>query len=313
MSSRLSARAAVLGVALLLIAAPAAAEDDATREQAKEAYDRGLDAHKHGEMARAAKEFAAADALSPSPQALQAALDAAMDADDVALGAELLERAKREPATPGLASSITAATMRFNARAGRLRIVCAAQASCSAKVDESPVAVGRVLWVPIGSRTVSVQVEGRSSINKVVDINAEIPVEVTAGKELTARPATQGMDATTGSARTSSSSGQTEREGLSPVVFYAGAGVTVALAAFTTYLMVHTSSVHGEFDDKKCGRVQSKECTDLADSGKSSQSAANVALVFTGVAALATIAIGVGFVNWRGSKRASSNPFVLTF
>jgi hypothetical protein len=304
-------RAAGLVGTLLLVALPAHA-DDARREQAKEAYDRGLDAHKHGEMARAAKEFATADALQPSAQALQAALDAAIDADDVALGAELLERAKREPATPGLASSITAATMKFNARAGRLKIVCPAGASCSAKVDENPVGVGRALWVPIGQRTVSVQVDGRSSVNKVVDISADTPLEVTAGKELTAKPGSFGADS--GSEPTQGPpSRATQREGLSPVVFYAGAGITVALAAFSTYLMVHTSSIHGDFDDKNCTRVQSKECTDLSDSGKSSQSAANIALVLTGVAALATVAIGVGFVNWRSGKTASRNPFVLTF
>lgn len=298
----------------MLAALPARADDDAAREEAKEAYDRGLDAHKHGEMARAAKEFAAADALSPSPQALQAALDAAIDADDVALGAELLERAKREPATPGLAASITAATMKFNARAGRLKIVCPAQATCSAKVDDSPVGVGRVIWVPVGQRTVSVSVDGRSSVNKVVEIGAETPLEMTAAKELTAKPGTYGADASDDPTKPPPSR-TTQREGLSPVVFYASAGVTAALAGFTTFLMLRTSSVHGDFDDKGCTRVQTKECMDLADSGKSSQSAANIALVFTGVAALATVAIGVGFTNWHGGKRTSalSSPFSFTF
>lgn len=305
-------RCVALSGALFLLGAHAHAADDEKRAQAKEAYDRGVDAHKHGEMARAAKEFAAADALSPSPQALQAALDAAIAADDVALGAELLERAKREPATPGLASSITAATMKFDARAGRIKIVCPANATCSAKVDEAPVGVGRVVWVPIGQRTVSVQVEGRSSINKVVDVNAETPQEIVAGKELTTRPGNFASDPSASAAPTSGHRSM-QREGLSPVVFYAGAGITVALAAFTTYLMIHTSSVHGDFEDKSCTKLQTKECTDLADSGKSSQSAANVALVFTGVAALATVAIGVGFVNWRGSKSAARNPFVFTF
>lgn len=310
MSSAL--RSTALTIALLFIAIPASA-DDATREQAKEAYDRGVDAHKHGEMARAAKEFAAADALQPSPQALQAALDAAIDADDVALGAELLERAKREPATPGLASSITAASMKFNSRAGRIKIVCPASATCNAKVDDAPVGVGRVIWVPIGQRTVSVQVDGRSSVNKVVDVGAETPLEVVAGKELTTRPGSFAADPGTDPSQTPRRSAM-QREGLSPVVFYAGAGITVALAAFTTYLMVHTSSVHGDFDDKGCGKLKTKECMDLADSGKSSQSAANVALVFTGLAALATVAIGVGFVNWhRDGKSASRNPFILTF
>ena len=148
----------------------------------------------------------------------------------------------------------------------------------------------------------------------MVDINAEIPVEVTAGKELTARPATQGMDVDRLARARRPSSGQTERERPVAGRLLRGHGRhRRARGLHDVPLMVHTSSVHGEFDDKVRAHPPSKECTDLADSGKSSQSAANVALVFTGVAALATIAIGVGFVNWRGSKRASSNPFVLTF
>lgn len=301
-------------VAAISAVALRASADDATREQAKAAYDRGLDAHKHGEMARAAREFAAADALAPSPQALQAALDAAIDADDVALGAELLERAKREPPTPGLASSITAATMKFNARAGRLRVVCPAQAACSAKVDDSPVGVGRALWVPVGARTVTVQVDGRPALSKTVEIGAETPLEVSPqGRELATRPGTFTSEPAGSGGPTTRGTYRTPREGLSPVVFYAGAGITVALAGFTTYLMIHTSSLHGEFDDKGCTRVTSKECTDLSSSGKSAQTAANVGLVFTAIAALATAAIGVGFTNWRGTKSASHDPFVLRF
>lgn len=310
--ARLTTAALVLS-ALVTFGSAAHADDATTRDEAKAAYDRGLDAHKHGEMARAAKEFAAADALVPSPQALQAALDATIDADDVALGAELLERAKRAPATPGLASSITAATMKFNARAGRLKIICPPSATCSAKVDENPVSVGRVIWLPVGPRTVSVQVDGRSSVNKVVDIGAETPLEVTAGKELTAKPGAGAADGGGTDPTHAPPSRNGEREGLSPVVFYATAGVTVALAGFTTFLMLRTSSQHGEFEDKGCTRVQTKECVDLADSGSSSQSAANIALVFTGVAALTAVAIGVAFTNWHSGDKRASNPFVYRF
>jgi hypothetical protein len=79
-------------------------------------------------------------------------------------------------------------------------------------------------------------------------------------------------------------------------------------------LMLSTSSTHGDFDAKGCGKVQTKECAELADSGRGSQAAANVVLAATAVAAIATVAIAVGFVNWHRDKRgAARNPFVITF
>lgn len=83
---------------------------------AKQAYDRGVSAFKRGDEKGAAQEFARADALEPTPVALQAALDAAIEADDLALASVLLERSKRAPATPGLAASITAAHLAFRDR-----------------------------------------------------------------------------------------------------------------------------------------------------------------------------------------------------
>ena len=83
-------------------------------------------------------------------------------------------------------------------------------------------------------------------------------------------------------------------------------------------MMLHTSSKHGDFVDAGCDKVTSASCNNLADSGKSAQSAANVALVLTAAAALATTVIGVAFVNWhrdspRGGLRPSTNGFALTF
>lgn len=279
-------------------AAPAFADSDAAAKQhAKEAYDRGLDAHKHGEMARAAKEFAAADSYSPSPFALQAALDAAIDADDVALGAELLERAKREPAPPALASSITAATIKFNGRAGKVFIKCPTKSVCSAKIDENPVAVDKVVWAQVGSRTVSVAVDSGSAQAKAIEVTNDDTVEVTAAKGLPlgVKSSNAAIPASTEPAPRSAR----QSEGLSPLVFYIGAGVTVVAAGVTTYMMVHTSSEHSDFKSGNCPATPNPGCTALADSGKSSQSIANIGLVVTAAAALTTAVLGIAFVNWH--------------
>lgn len=101
-------------VASLFASNLAFADDKAA---AKDAYARGAAEFKRGEYAQAATDFAAADALAPSPAALKMALDAAVEADAVGLGLELLERSKRAPATEPLASSIVAAKAKFEGRA----------------------------------------------------------------------------------------------------------------------------------------------------------------------------------------------------
>ncbi|MBX3232805.1 MAG: hypothetical protein KIT84_43795 [Labilithrix sp.] len=303
--------AGALFAALLATGTAAAAEGDAAeRERAKEAYDRGLDAYKHGEMQRAAEEFARADEYAPSAAALQAALDAAIDADDVALGAELLERSKREPAPPGLASSITAAHIKFNARAGKIRIACPKSSTCNAKIDDSPAPVDRVTWTGIGQRTVSIQVDGGAAQTKVVDVVADQTVEVAATKAnqpLVTRP----LSTATEDARPVKTS--KESGGVSPVVVYAAGGVTLALAGLTAVLMVQTSSTHGDFESKGCARASTPECADLSDSGRSSQSAANVALAFTALAAITTGVIAIGFTSWKGNKKAAAPSLSFTF
>lgn len=289
-------------VALATLGGTAHAAPAPDRERAKEAYDRGLDAHKHGEMQRAADEFARADALDPSPIALQAALDAAIDADDVGLGTDLLERSKREPAPPGLASSITAAHIKFNGRAGRIRILCPRHSTCSAKVDETPAPVDKVAWAPVGQRTISVQVDGAAPQTKVVDIGTDQGIEVVPVKGspmLLARPLSGAGADDPPPAAPSKESG-----GLPPVVVYAGVGLTLALAGVTTFFMVQTSGTHDDFVSRGCTRVTNAECADLSDSGKSSQSTANIALVFTAIAALTTGVIAVGFTNWRGGRKS---------
>ncbi len=89
---------------------------------AKEAYARGVAAHERGDLALAAREFAAADAFAPSSVALQAALEAAVDADDPVIGGELIERSKRvaSPVPPKLAQSVDAAKKQLGGRAGRV-------------------------------------------------------------------------------------------------------------------------------------------------------------------------------------------------
>lgn len=294
-----------LAVILLLAAAlslpqRSLAETARSKERAKEAYDRGLAAHRRGDVGRAAEEFARADALAPSPVALQAALDAAIEADDVALGAELLDRSKRAPAPPALAASITAAHLKFKDRAGRLRVLCPSDARCRATLDGAPIAVDEVVWAKTGARSIVLEVDGETE-TRTIEVTASGTVEVSptqvpgAGAETPASDGRATEEA--GDARPAPSS---SREGLPRIFFYGGVGLTVALAGTTAYFALETQSEHSRFRDVGCGHTRFPECEDIRRSGETHQSLTNVMLALTGASAVATAVIGVAFTNWNG-------------
>jgi hypothetical protein len=265
------------------------------RARAKEAYDRGVEAHAKGDMHRAAHEFAKADSLAPSAVALQAALDSAIEADDPALGGELLERSAREKPTGQLAASVNQAKTKFAGRAGRVRVSCPAGSTCLATIDGAPMETTKPAWSRTGQHTVVVQVDGDPQ-TKLVRVEADQIVEVIGTKK-------DGTAAAPSTAEPPKDDGAPKKnrfeDGLPPVFFYGGVGLTVLLAGATTYFALDTSNKHDEFDTLGCARANITGCEDLKDDGESSQSSTNVGLVLTGVAAVATVVVGVAFTNWK--------------
>lgn len=268
--------------------------------RAKEAYDRGLAAHKKGDLKRAAEEFARADSYAPSSVALQAALDAAVEADDAPLGAELLERSRREPATPGLAASITAAHLKFSGRAGKVLVDCPTSATCSAKLDDRTIEVDKVVWARTGTHTLLTEVDGKSH-KQQVEVSSDQLVEVSAAKGGTTKARSEPADAAE-----AADADDTPRkrgalaEGLPPIVFFGAVGLTVVLAGVTTYFAIDTSNAHSEFEKAGCAQANFAPCAGLRSDGESSQSATNVMLALTGVAAVGTAVVGLAFTNWKG-------------
>ena len=281
---------------------PANAQPD--KAGAKEAYDRGLAAHKKGDLKKAAEEFARADSLAPSPIALQAALDAAIEADDAPLGAELLERSRREPAPPGLAASITAAHLKFNGRTGKVRVACPSDAKCSAKLDDRPVETEKIVWARTGQHTVVLQIDGKSE-KKVIEVGSDQLVEVASSKGGAASRSTPADEPPPPAADESRRKRGMFSDGLPPVFFFGGVGLTVVLAGVSTYFMVDTSNKHSEFENAGCTRANFAPCAGLQSDGESSQSTANVMLALTGVAAVGTAIVGVAFTNWKGPMIAA--------
>jgi hypothetical protein len=302
-----------LGLGLLIVlvlakATSARADEDDPRERARQAYDRGTAAHRRGDFAEAATDFARADELAPSPVALRAALDEAVHADDPALGMELIERSSRASAEGDLAASIAAARLKFHGRAGRVYVHCPEGSSCLATVDAQPVLVGKPVWVRAGQHTVVVQV-GESPQSRLVEVRPDGTTDVTPV------PTTPALVPTTPAAKAPGPTGpsavpasepppsaprpaRAAASGLSPVWFWVGVGATAVLGGATAVSAVDTSSKHDTFANDGCARGGAAGCGSLSSDGMAAQTRTNVLLGVAGAVALVTVIVGAAFTRW---------------
>jgi hypothetical protein len=296
----------------LALAAPARAQGE--HERAREAYDKGTAAHKRGDFAEAATDFALADQLAPSTIALRAAIDASVRADDPVLGMELVERSKRGPVDAGLSSSVDAARAKFHGRAGRVRIRCPPAGACMATLDGRTLDVQKEAWATAGQHTVVFQL-GEDSQQRLVDVKADDTTDVAPaarapapapspvpppGPEPTTGPATPPPPQIYSPPPAERPTGQPSSSGISPVWFWVGTGATVVLGGATAFSALDTSKKHDQFANDGCARAGSAACTTASTDGSAAQLRTNVLLGATAAAAIVTVVIGVAFTRWSG-------------
>jgi len=309
--------ALLAGAGAATTAGPASAQTPAEKARAKEAYDRGVEAHKRGDLQRAAEEFAKADAIAPSNVALQAALDAAVEADDPALGSELVERSGRAQPAGALAASVDAARKKFTGRAGRVRVTCPPGSTCLATIDGATAPVGKPAWTRAGQHSVVVQIDGESQ-TKLVDVKADQVTEVAPTKAAAAAPPAAATVAPPAPAAPPTGTAapepapreQAASHGLPPFVFFIGVGATVLAGGGAAVMGLVTKGAHDDFVAAGCDRADADGCADKKNSGETSQLVSNVALGATAVFGVATIIIGAAFTDWKGGKSAAATPVV---
>jgi hypothetical protein len=284
----------LLFVAAVAPASSARADGAAVEERAKDAYDRGSVAYRGGDYARAASEFAMADALAPNDVTLRAALDAATLADDAILGTELLERAARDPlAPPELAAVVATARARFAHRTGRILVLCPG-GSCLATVDGAAVSASRPRIVTPGVHTVALQTTGAAE-PRLVDVPPDQTVEVAPLPFPALAPSPTPPPATTG---------------ISPVWFVTAAVATGVALGFTVWSGVDTVNAHASFDDAGCRGTGGPTCASLRSSGLAAEERTNTLIIGTAVLAVATTAIGLFATRWHGRAIASVGLYV---
>jgi hypothetical protein len=312
-------RALAAGLVLASVALAGGASAQTDTKGAKEAYERGVAASKKGDYEVAATEFARADTLAPSPIALQAALDAAVDADDPVLGSELVERSARAPATGALAASIAGAKKKFAGRAGRVHVACPESHTCKTQIDGKDVDASKPVWVRVGRHGVYVVLSpGGTDSMSPVDVDATTIAEVT--PKLTPTPAPAPAPAPTPAPTPTPAPApapapapiddhpdaqkpvDVAKNGLPSVIFWTGVGATALLGGGSIALGVLTKSTHDDFVKAGCDRAPASGCESKQSSGQTLQVLADVGFAMTAVAGVATIVIGVAFTDWKGSS-----------
>ena len=299
---------------------------------AREAYDRGSAAYRKGDYGLAAHEYARADELMPNDTALQAGLEAAVLSDEVELGMELLERARRGEAGKRLTAAIKAARKKFQGRAGRIRVSCG-EAPCTASVDGALIEPRATRWVRVGWRKVAIDI-GQVHEEQTVEVKAEQLAEVVASSrrsqdnptavEAAAVPATATADAvpaapvpvaTTEPEATVSQPDaveRAERGGLAPRWFWIGAAVTGVLGGAAGYFAVQSSGKYSDFRRQDCANSYSQECLDLAEEGKAYDLDTGLLATTAALAGIGTAVIGIWFVRWNDAPNAGHAALGLT-
>ncbi|MFO0611227.1 MAG: hypothetical protein U0414_01470 [Polyangiaceae bacterium] len=278
-----SAAFAVLSSVSVLVCARADAAPDAdAKKRAHEAFERGNQQSERGDYEAAAHSFAEADSLSPNKIALESALDTSILANDVPLGAELLERAKRDDTlSKDLMKRAHAA---FDGRAGRVEIRCIA--ACTAKIDGAPIE-GGAAWAKVGPHHVSIK-EGDFSLDKDIEVSATTPLKLEVDRtpkpvEPVAPPAPEPPPST---------------RLLHPAFAFVGIGLTAGLVAGTIGSGVDAMNIHDAF---VAAPIDQKPA--LAEDGIAAQTRTNVLIgVSCGVGAL-TLALGLLAVPWGGGEK----------
>jgi hypothetical protein len=280
-----------LACATLAVARPGAAQD--AKADARRAYDEGERLTRERRYAEAAASFARADDLLPNDTALEAALEAALRADDPVLGMNLRERTRRAPSAEAMPVTRKVAEA-FSQRAALVDVPCVEEAvPCRATIDER-VATTRRTWVTPGPHRVSLRQADRTQDDEVtVPGGSTATVVLRAPEEPMPAPQPTIAPPTTSDA-------PDDEGGLSPWWFAAGCAATAVLGGLTIGHGVAASSNKSDFDDGVAAGASRAELEQLAADGDSLETRTNVFLVGTAIAATATAAVALFAVDWTG-------------
>ncbi len=285
---------ATLVLAALLWPLATHAQDGHRPEDAGAAYDRGVQAHSRGDLAEAARLFAEADALAPNDTALQAAIDAAVQADDPVLAMTLVDRAMKRPMSPAIGRAVDEAKSRFSSRTGRVIVNCTGPIRCEASIGDRVIPTGEAVWLLAGSHALEARF-GDQKLHRNVDVapgsfeQIELEAPKAAPTEPILEPAPKPVAPPPARAPVRPEP-PSESVFASPW-FWIGAGLTATLAGVSAWSAHDLASQHDTFVTGRCDEFGSPACEDAASDGKRAQLRTNLLIGATALAGAATLTV----------------------
>ncbi len=277
-------------------------------------FNRGREAYKAGDYVEAAEYFESADGHAPNEKVLELAImarDKAGNADRAATDAQL--------ALEGFPNSErlrkVAAPLVDKARAELFQVTIECTEPCSlldgTRLVHGPAAARRTVFLTPGEHAIRAGwSDERAAAQSVTGAAGE-----TATLSFVAPPIPKKEEAAVASptAAPGQDVGVKRRPPLSPLVFFIGAGATVALGGVTVWSGIDTINNPGTSKVRDACFNNRSECQRLYDTGRSSQLRTNLLIGATSLVGAATAVVGVFFTNWSGKKdetAASVSPWV---
>lgn len=302
--------ASAFALAFLFVAGAAHGQGDDEKARAKEAYKRGLKAHDAKDYPSAARAFAEADTILPSAVALGAALDAAVDADDPVLGAELLERSNRPGSTPALTTSVATAKKKLAGRAGKVRLLCPSGALCRVVIEGRETTTE--LWLAPGKHLAAVTVDSAMR-EQTLDVRAGETIVLAPEKAAPSAPLPPPATRPAPSAPAEPPPAPqpapvvvapppppaAPSHGLPPIVVYIGGGITLLFAGAAVATGLIAKDKHDDFTAQGCDRGPASGCKDIQSSGEPLVLGTNVLLGAAILTGALTALVGIAFTDWH--------------
>jgi hypothetical protein len=290
--------AVALGGCLLVPAASLAEKDDIAA--AANAFSRAQRAELSGDHERAAQLYELADSIAPTPEAVRSALRARLAAGHKSLAASraeaLLSRYPEDPESKALAERTLAD---LGKQIGRFEVACQPK-PCALLVDgeaagTEPLST-HVIYLDPGAHELVAAFGERRTEPKSVEARAGERQSV-AFSEPPAPPAgTLGGAATTDALSGPKAS---EKGGLSPLFFVAGASLTAGLGIVTIWSGFDTLEKRDEYDQN---RTQAGY-----EEGQDLERRTNLLMAGTGVAAALTITLAF-LTDWSAGDEREQAP-----
>lgn len=277
--------------------AQGAAECDLTpRECGRRAFDAGVAAFKTEDFATALEQFRRAYDIQQHPIVVfnlglaEAKMKLPLEAvehfeqllQDPAADAELKSRAKSElELAQGMVASVSVEFL-GPGRAAR---------SIELKVgDQTATGDAPAIRVNPGKYHVSVRVDGKEVVSRDVELATSERFRLAVDQR---GAVTTPVPEAPKEARTA------DRDGLSPVWAYVGAGLTVVLGGVTLWSGLDTQSAVQEFDEREASLPES-EAQMLLDEGHAKETRTNILIGATSVVGVTTLILTAFFVDWGG-------------